>query len=531
MKLEIIPKHDQIRDCFEDLIVSVFDWLNKDCKYLFAYSWDFYYRRIEEAAKNNDTVGKILISGELSLLKEARILKEVHGVELLFSRPGSHIDILNAIEKNCLKGMPTIIYIDTYYCPWDDGMYKEYHHPHFCMAVGIDRQKEEISCVDAFPINYDCILPFSDLEKGFDVCVELKILDQNHDFTIREILRKSIDNFEIKINGRTKIEMIRDFAFDVQNNMDIKKECQGFEDSVWQAPVFEAITNIVNGRRQFGLLIKNSAGEIHQLEQVAKQLEAAANKWSTIKGMLIKAYYKKDNDTLSAIAEKIRQIADDEALILSELKLISENDNLDNININLENTDDFAGLKIISKAEISDCFNNKGIGICDMNCNADLTDTGDGNQAFYIVDDKMSENKVDPNFNFPDINGKFDNISCDGQIIEFNNIKNCNCIMFLGCAEWGNYSEKCTVLYSDGETEEVPIEFSDWYFNPVFGEKVVWTGYAAEKKMDRIRQTAANVYMCSEYQKLKRGGSIKSIKLPKCDNIHIFSLTLGNIEK
>ncbi|HYH02464.1 MAG TPA: hypothetical protein VEC37_05145, partial [Bacillota bacterium] len=127
-------------------------------------------------------------------------------------------------------------------------------------------------------------------------------------------------------------------------------------------------------------------------------------------------------------------------------------------------------------------------------------------------------------FRFPVISeGKNDNVYGCGQWIEVEvPTGNYQTIMLLGFSLLKGYAGTLTVLYEDGQQEEVDFALSHiGAAFPLYGETVAWEGLYYEKKAN----AKAHLF-CKEYRLAKKG-TIKAIKLPDWPMFSIVSISLG----
>lgn len=176
---------------------------------------------------------------------------------------------------------------------------------------------------------------------------------------------------------------------------------------------------------------------------------------------------------------------------------------------------------------IKDYFNNEGFGLSlSEKCTADIT--GEGTYFLFngIPEEEVWQaGKMKFHFVNKEADGQMDNISCSGQVIEVP--ENCySRIMFLGCSEFGHYSELFEVNYADGKTENIKVSFSDFYQAPVFNEKIAWSGQAAHRKDGNARLHNFNARIFAAQYPIDKSGKLTAVKLPQRRNIHIFAITL-----
>ena len=151
--------------------------------------------------------------------------------------------------------------------------------------------------------------------------------------------------------------------------------------------------------------------------------------------------------------------------------------------------------------------------------------TGEG--THYIFQDLVVNEewkKGDFCFNYSYLSSQPDNISCNGQVICIPEI-DAQYISILGCSEFGSYNENILIEYSDGAKRVITADFSDFFQPPTYGEKVYWTGAAAERRNGKTRYHSFNARLLAKRYRIEPGCVVK-IHLPNKRNVHIFALTL-----
>ena len=147
----------------------------------------------------------------------------------------------------------------------------------------------------------------------------------------------------------------------------------------------------------------------------------------------------------------------------------------------------------------------------------------------YLRKEKININNVSKIENIPiKINfGKYDNVVCEGQVVEIN--KRIKKIHIVGFAYCGDTNEYVSVVYKDGKEEKVKVPFIDWsrkprdefYFVSMYGNKI---------KSKRLAYCEGEekhaVYLHCFSTTLDDTKFVDEIKLP--DNLftHIFAITL-----
>jgi len=120
--------------------------------------------------------------------------------------------------------------------------------------------------------------------------------------------------------------------------------------------------------------------------------------------------------------------------------------------------------------------------------------------------------------------GKYDNVSCKGQVIDLPDHNLACCLSILGCSEYGSFCEEIIVEYSDGSKYSFIAAFSDFFQSAVFREKLYWSGTALNRKDEKTVQHSFNARLFAKRYKIKLG-NVSRIILPVCKNIHIFAIT------
>lgn len=157
---------------------------------------------------------------------------------------------------------------------------------------------------------------------------------------------------------------------------------------------------------------------------------------------------------------------------------------------------------------------------------ADLT----GNGVFFIASELPSDGVINSNCMEMDMpvkksDGQMDNVSCMGQRIAIKEGRYSK-IAFLGCSEYGSYCEKVKLCSNEEVVEEVEIKMSDFFEQPLYGERTVWKGKAAERSADKISILNFNGRIFLTEVDIAKN-TIDKIILPDRRNIHLFAITFA----
>ncbi len=533
MILDLELFHDSLNDCMFDSIASVAFWFNRRCELMFSESWKFSYTPIDTSPQNN--IG-IQLSTIFDFKSELNCLGRYHGIKLNSNKLFAS-EAINIIEKEIICQRPVLLVMDSYFCPWDP-QYKKLHTNHACLLVGIDNSKRVLYCSDAYYLKKDIPLSYDNYEESF-----IRI----HTFSLINIVNDKI-SWEQVIECASSIFLrnnthnaITNLGNDIENYLNISKEIFGY-DEIWQAPIFEGINQVSRSRFRFGksLHYLHEKYSTKHLLLLSKEMNFSGLRWRTIRSMLLKECAISNNvsirpKTLKDINVKLIEIANHEEYIANVLLNIC-NKNICNNSLRYSNllTNEFEfdnrNGEIIH-LDLSQHFNNKCFSKTISNTyHADLTGVGE-----YFLAEGLPTNEIweidEMRFKFPKlIDVDYDNISCANQTINLP-IHYYNSIMLLGCAEWGKISDNILIHYSSGHTDSIWVKFSDYDWEPAFGEIIAWEGNGVKRRENDRDLLPQKARLFAKPYALQSNKPIKAITLPSCSNLHIFSISLKIVNK
>ncbi|MCX7920707.1 MAG: amino acid adenylation domain-containing protein [Clostridia bacterium] len=529
---DLLPIHDDIRNCLEDSIASVAKWWGRDYQPLFAKSWEFNSKGFRPDALIGECIEAYSYEERIECLRKyCGIQVEAHQFE-----SSSLDDVLQILRNQLSQGQPVIVSLDVYWCPWFKTAYQTYHANHYFTVVGIDQK--HLYCIDSSPFTDGDILPIETYKKGnTGVYVTFSVVDsENIDW--RSMIKSAIDKLEGKDDGVNTFKAMEAFADAAGKGLDLEREVKGFEHNPFDALLFQRIQQVARGRRQFAELLMyiSKRYNLGELIPLAERLDVTGLKWESIRGILIKACSIDAHDKLKekAVAQ-IREVIGCEEEIARGLRRIAQQDVIKGIEDYEREASEKKGVEIkeITFINLEEYFNNHGFGTCSMDCTAELS-SGSGNDGSggYFIKEGLPQGNIwevgAMKFNFPHlVDGVKDNVQCKGQTIPLPAGQYSN-IMLLGCAEMGNFLEQATIKYTDGKTETIPLEYTDWSLTKaLFNETVAWVGNGAARQQGRVNVFPFDVKIYAVIRELEHGGTVESVELPYCPNIHIFALSLG----
>jgi|YelNatPaOPRAMG01_1025707.scaffolds.fasta_scaffold34261_2 hypothetical protein len=184
--------------------------------------------------------------------------------------------------------------------------------------------------------------------------------------------------------------------------------------------------------------------------------------------------------------------------------------------------------------DLSNIFNDSGIVSINSNTPANFDNPSGTTGAAYplqFLTNEIKDGFLEVNINkyqIPFYFGKvlsnsLDNVRLEGQNISINATKISE-IFLLGSSDHGNYQRNLKIYYSDGSTQETPIEFADWFLGPLPNEIVAFEApYGISSTMERI-EGHPKLYV--QIIKTDHSKEIIGIGFPSQITMHIFAITL-----
>lgn len=528
INLEIQPVHDNSRDCLEDMLVSIAEWYG--CGYELMFSESLEFRYIWKDAEIV-TLGNTL-TPEKNFFK---CLEAYHGLKTILRRPKDNQQLLQLVIDELTQKHPNIIQFDSFWSPWELD-YKKIHSTHICSITGYDPQVQVLYCTDPYRMKYMEILPLENFLEGTEKEIYFFVFAPGfkQEINWRQILQTAVKRMNDLDTGRNAFDILRHFAALLDKYLDFELEFPTLE-RLWRSPLYVNINNIARGRNQFAksLWYLSEQLGITDLGILSQKYSQLAQEWNSLVSLLVKGAYSRKSDTIKyQISERLRQLAGKEEILTEKMAGLIENadhlpdDKFECFDNSGPGTDmECPAVKSIEYLDLSQSMNNQGFGdYDDPSCAADFTGLGE----CLLVEGICSQQEIiidNMRFRFPrlgiDVN---DNVSCQGQFITVPGIK-CELLMFLGCAEWGNFSGKATIYYENNYQEDILLQFSDWFSSrPLYGEKIAWAGWATKKVSKNVKERRQ---LYAQYCKAINDRPMIGIRLPECANIHIFSISVG----
>lgn len=492
-----------IPECVEHALVSFGETLGIDFVKAYAGSWKFDFEEKQE--KKHNVIGSCIYQKS----EFVNNYNKYNDIAISYINVEIVEQLIDIIFENCNRNIPTIIHMDTYYSYWGF-LYNKIHSGHVAVAVGIDVNEKKICIVDPDYSETPFWVGFELLVNASKFYLQISIGNEDK-YSYDELLFEIFERKEIYMNQFNRIEL---FAKKFYNQFEPISEF-GIKcdiDAVLDSEIIENIREIIKNRNMFIVFLEQLLNQYSNIEKVIEGLYISIGKWNTIMNMFFKAArtgWKKDfNEKIYNILMSISQV---EREAYNQLYDCKRNFIYKSKSVNCTKT------KCIT-IDISKSCNNKGfIFKNDVVEDCDLTGVGE-----YIeldnYDVSLLHNEIVFKCLFKNI---FDNIICNGQVINLDVIDNVFSIEILVCAEWGGCEDSINIIDCSGYEFNKKIVAND--ISEVDLNNVLVIGKS--KNMDgsmvneRVGVTHNSIILDEEIQ-------LKSIRLPVNPNMHILAISI-----
>jgi hypothetical protein len=434
--------------CEDIVIATIAKYYRRDYEMIYLDSWSFIYDKSE----NRPNLG---FKFNTLNVNKVSLLEKYYGIRQNYFNIGNLYEMKKIIFDELSKNNPTVVDLDVFCFEWCNKEERESHSQIPFIIVGY--QDGNLQLLDVHTTGKVHLVK----EDVFfqSVCKYIytyEIVKDQEKIDVNLCINYIVDKAIVKHNDFNMFDAIREFASYFENNFNFEYEyINNIDNNFFNTPFINRMKKVISSRglfsKVFDLLYKYQ--KVDELINISNNFRILASKWNMILSLITKAYYTGSiEQQRSKIALKIREISDFEEKTYHAIRnqWSKRDDIMTNINV-LDEEDN----KLIY-VDIKQYLNNKGIynESC-MNKKPNLTGLGD---FLFFKSDEF--NKVwtigEMKFIFPDKSSKNDNITCDGQEIEIPNNRY-DSIMFLGLAEYGDFSEEVTIYHKDNYIEKIVV--------------------------------------------------------------------------
>lgn len=316
--LDIKPDHKSWRTCYEDIVVTVLNWLGRGHELMYLESWQFsFMTNTEVSISIGQRLNYDLLTEEEKVLS---LIKRFYGVDLKVHLQKDMDETIAAIGRELQLKKPVIIGIDSYWIPWDSA-FQIVHWNHAILIVGIDEEKQQVHCTDPFYSIEHCVMSYESIQNGIQNYVTFEI-DDNYDtnFDWRESFKNIVLKDKNPENDKNIFKEIRSLANAIENSLDVAKETEGYKDA-GTIPLNQSLREIAFGRYKFAKLVEYLAKryQISELFLLSNKIKLMGVKWDEIREEMFKVLASSTYIPIDEIVVKIQEAANYEESIAHQL--------------------------------------------------------------------------------------------------------------------------------------------------------------------------------------------------------------------
>lgn len=494
---------------------------------MFIDSWGFHYESNEDGICFGKTIG----FGKCNF---AQNLKRYHGVETVKIAGVRNRDCLKFAVSQLEEGRPVDLKYDQAYLPWAKEIRKKAPLRYTGNIMMTGNAQEKFYCIDIHGTHKREELPFASFQEYADSVNNMDFLvfykQQNME---KPDLKEHIETTLNRIYGMNNdmFGQMTLLANDIKERFDFEREIAYTEKYMGVIPTpnwiyfVDDIINIGRMRALYSVSLKYLS-DIYgngSLLKLSDDFKMIWSRWQLLTAVLVKSYFSGDFHKLNEIlAKHLRQIIELEKVLTKKLENCAEDNNsireshIKSTMIQKNKAERFQHL------DISEFCNNKAFSkMIKEEEQADF----DGLHNYYLLTALPEDHLfTGDNPEFGLITEGMDNIKCCGQYLR-TDMTDVNSIRILGACESGAFYGNFIVYYEGGEIQESILGFGEWRFQKCeLGEKPALTCgrfYCGEVKEEE------KGYLFSNMLEILNKDRIVGIRLPHCENMHIFAITFA----
>ncbi|GMQ59570.1 hypothetical protein AN1V17_39670 [Vallitalea sediminicola] len=316
---DIIPFHKENRNCYEDVVVTICKWYQRNYEYMYKNSWTFYYEPIQTHKKTNFGQRLNYNNSQFSLLTEYSGIGINHHVCEDLDK--GIIDIIIKLKTNIPIALSNM---DMFWLPWT-ASYQNTHGRHTFIVIGYDDCTSSFLCIDPYYQLTNLRLSIKDFKESssgnyisfYIAGDEKKIKD------INLIINRAAAKLLAEKKVGNAFNNMRKFADEIEIYYDAQQEIEGYKD-FFSVPIYMKLQEIGRGRKQFTELLRFLADRScnkKDLLTYSDNLNLMGKKWDSLKVLFGKESILSNYTLVKKRApNKIRQIADFEEKIAREIQ-------------------------------------------------------------------------------------------------------------------------------------------------------------------------------------------------------------------
>lgn len=439
--------------------------------------------------------------------------------------------LVKRIKKELEQKRPVLLLLNPFWCPWDDGFQRYDAVPGHCFLVQGEYGKGFL-CADPYFDKDQLKLPYSLFRKGIqEVYLTRQVEKENRSHMLEKMYKEELGNMFQRMTREGYFDSMYHFVDDMSCCEDIFEEVRSDAD-FWISPLAVLLLQMNQSIQNMATVIKYVAVQCGSpfLEEQGVRFWNLAVKWKQTRKLVIKLYFmKQENDTIrTRTLERMYSIIDDMREIT---KGIAEEKAEDSSSTFIKSLDTMDRESIDGEGYVVDLdrfMNNKAFlrksGLREGKLDADFSSIGN----CYVLDDTEGNETVRvprTAVTLTNIGGMGnDNVACDGQEISVPEDRYSR-LCLIGAAEFGNSTDVLKIVSGSGREYEKEFQFTDYIYEPCFGESVVWKGSGIHKLEDGYEWMKEDLYLYGQMMEMPDDVAVKII-LPVNPSIHVFAMIL-----
>ena len=309
--INLEPKYSQYNECIENQVYTIVNGMGYTNEFAYIDSMFFGFDITTYTDAKWSKIGELIdITYDLYIENLSKFWNIE--VQLMLC---DYEDFTIELKKSLASGLPLIVFINSYWCPWERGLYKRHKGFNHAFIVR-DFTNDGYCCTDGHRGIKDCFISKEDLFNGY--LGKIIKIRWNRNISKQLSWKKMISHAVGNISQQNQLFCgnIRFLKNAIINRLDMKMELKGFESSfitVKQAPLIAAIRRIKNERKKFKWCVESIQTEyklshIEELKQIINLADNSAEHWKILSVLFIKYFYSSDIKHKEKIVDLIDEI-------------------------------------------------------------------------------------------------------------------------------------------------------------------------------------------------------------------------------
>ncbi len=321
--VNIKPLHNDNRNCYEDVAVTVCGWWKRRHELMYRESWNFDYDAFDRIPPVG--LGKLLKPNNPN---EFVFFCKHSGIGLAAHHNSNPEEVLEVVKNTLAHNQCiAITNMDIFWIPWDTN-YQISHASHAFLVVGFDESNSSLICTDPYFGKQNEPLPVDHFICGYGGGYDVFSLVEEENLQIS--WSEVVESAALKLLSRDPIgnafDKMRIFAEHIELYFSPSEEMRGHSGFLTM-PLYTNVQSIARGRKQFAELLQYFIGTygIDELHPYCEILKQVGIKWDALKVLFAKVFVSSNVEAIKEkVPAKIREIADLEEKIANELLILSK---------------------------------------------------------------------------------------------------------------------------------------------------------------------------------------------------------------